>query len=146
MRLHALIALTIGLLPAAGVRADDASKKELDKLQGAWTIVSDERDGKPVAADQGARVTMSGDRFSTEKGDKVLRRGTLKLDPAKTPKTVDVTYTEGEFKGRTLLGVYNLEGDTWKICYGLPGEERPRMVPDKAGKGQVLLTLQRAKP
>src|SRR5262249_55559147 len=133
-----------GLVLATNVPAED-SKKELDKLQGNWTIVSDDREGKPAATDRDAMVTVREDQFTTKSGSKVLRTGTLKLDPSKSPKEIDVTYTEGEFKGQTLKGVYTLEGDSWKICYGLPGGDRPRSVPQKAGKGQMLLTLQRGK-
>lgn len=146
MRLLALMALVAALLLVAGVPAQDDARKELDKLQGTWMILADEREGNPVATDRDAVVRMRDDQFTTQSGSKVLRRGTLKLDPSKSPKEIDVTYTEGEFEGKTLKGIYTLEGDNWKICYGLPGEERPREIPRKTGKGQMLLTLQRGKP
>jgi uncharacterized protein (TIGR03067 family) len=143
MRRNGLIVVAGALLLAGPLGAQESAKDELAKLQGAWKIVTHERDGKPVATDKNARVVMNGNKFVTKAGDKVLREGTLKLDPAQKPPAIDVTYTEGPFKGQTLKGVYELDGDSWKICYGEPGEERPKQIPARAGKGQLLLILER---
>jgi uncharacterized protein (TIGR03067 family) len=146
MKLSSL-ALTIGLLLTGAVSAaEDADKKELEKLKGTWTITSDERGSPPVAKEKNPRVIVAGNQFTTEFQDKVIRKGTLKLDPTQNPRAIDVTYTEGEFKGKTLHGIYTLEKDIWTICYSRPGEERPRELPKKPGKTQILLTLKRGIP
>jgi hypothetical protein len=46
----------------------------------------------------------------------VLHKSTFHLDVASTPRALDLTYTEGPMKGATSLGIYELDGDPWKIC------------------------------
>ena len=65
MRLHTLMALTVGLLVAADAPKDEAAKKDLEKLQGTWALVSAERDGKrlPDAEVKKTKITFAGDTF-----------------------------------------------------------------------------------
>lgn len=48
MKLHPLVMLFVGFLIAADAPKDDLVKKDLDQLQGTWTLVSGERDGKKL--------------------------------------------------------------------------------------------------
>src|SRR5205823_4054339 len=43
----------------------------------------------------------------------------------------------------TALGIYELEGDTWKICLTLTAKERPKEFAAPAGSGLALETLKR---
>ena len=47
------------------------------------------------------------------------------VDPAATPRTIDITFLEGPEAGKQALGIYELEGDTYKVCVGLVGKPRP---------------------
>jgi uncharacterized protein (TIGR03067 family) len=123
-----------------------AAKKEFEKLQGNWRMVSVECAGKPQETPKDALATVAGDQFTTKSGKEVVRAGTLKLDPTQKPKAIDATYTAGPDKGQTFQGIYELEGDTWKICYSAPGKERPKALPDKQGTAYLLLVLKREKP
>jgi uncharacterized protein (TIGR03067 family) len=145
MRSHILMVLTVSLLIGADA-AEDAAKKELAKLQGTWKIVSVERAGKEKEQPKDSVSVLTGNKFATKSGDKVVRAGTLKVDPTQTPKATDVTYTAGPDKGQTLRGIYELDGDTWRICYSGPGDERPKGFPEQAGKAHLILVLKRAKP
>jgi hypothetical protein len=44
-----------------------------------------------------------------------------------------------------LLGIYELEGNTWKVCYAMPGKERPKDFSAKEGSGQTLAVWEREK-
>src|SRR5215208_2492994 len=57
--------------------------------------------------------------------------GTMTVDAAK--KTIDRMPNEGQYKGKTLAGVYELTGDTLKIAFAEPGKERPAKVADGEG-------------
>jgi hypothetical protein len=46
----------------------------------------------------------------------------------------------------TLEGIYQLDGDTWKICLKVSGKERPTKFETKAGSELVLATLKRQTP
>ena len=51
--------------------------------------------------------------------------GAMMIDAAASPKTFDVKFHKGPHKGETSLGIYELNGDTWRICIGLTGVKRP---------------------
>lgn len=67
------------------------------------------------------------------------------MDGAKNPKTIDMIFTEGPEKGKTSLGIYELDGDNLKICLGLVGRDRPKEYLTKQNSGHALETLEREK-
>jgi len=75
----------------------------------------------------------------------VINEGTVKLDPTKKPKAIDITFTAGERKGQMVLGIYEIEGDTFRVCVARPGDERPAEFSAKAGSGRTLVAYQREK-
>jgi uncharacterized protein (TIGR03067 family) len=133
MRAHAWFVLVAGLLLAAD------AKDDLKKLEGTWTMVSGEKDGKKFSADvvKGAKLVFKGDTHDVKVGDDIFK-GTHKLDPSKKPAAIDAMDTEGAFKGKTTLGIYDLEGDTFKVCFSAPGKDRPKEFSTTAGTGHIL--------
>jgi uncharacterized protein (TIGR03067 family) len=134
MKRYTWLVLVVGFLIAA-----DDPKDELKKLEGSWTMVSGEKDGKPLAEQtiKTAKLVIKGDQHDVKVGDDVFK-GTHKVDPSKKPKTIDATDTEGAFKGKTVLGIYDLEGDNFKVCFAEPGKERPKEFSTKSGTGHIL--------
>src|SRR5262249_8933859 len=86
----------------AGGRAD--VEKELKKFQGTWTFESVEAGGKklPAAQFKGITVTFEGDKYTVKKGDEVVEAATQKLDPSRSPKTLDAKVTDGPNKGAVI--------------------------------------------
>jgi uncharacterized protein (TIGR03067 family) len=136
-----LSALAVGFLVAADEKGD--AKKDMDGLQGEWTLVSAERNGEKLPDDQGKtmRRIIKGDEFSVTRDGETLAKGKFKIDPTKKPKTIDVTLESGD----NILGIYELEGDEFKMCYGQPGGERPKAFASKADNNTSLLVWKRAK-
>ena len=141
---------TLGLIASGGIGAgaDDKAdvEKELKKFQGTWTFESVEAGGKEESAAEfkGMTVTFAGDRFTVKKGDEVIQVGTQKLDPSKSPKSVDVTVTEGLSKGAVMLGIYEISGDTLKVCFDPEGKKRPTEFKGVSG-AQTLVVHKRVK-
>jgi uncharacterized protein (TIGR03067 family) len=72
--------------------------------------------------------------------------GTVKRDPGKSPKTMDITGKKGPNVGKTFLCIYELKGDDLRVCYDLSGKARPTEFGTKADTLLFLVTYRRAKP
>ncbi len=132
---------------AAAAPADKAAGPTDDhaRLQGNWTAVSGEQDGQKLADDavKGVRVTFDGDEVSFfPKQDK--SRVTFRLESAGTPRGLTMTAQEGPDKGKSIPGIYELQGDRLKLCVALkPGTARPPAFAAPADSGLLLLVLRR---
>jgi uncharacterized protein (TIGR03067 family) len=137
----------LALLAVALVAADKPAGKKTDKelLQGTWVVVTIEAKGEVLKA--GDLFEQLKDMKLTFKADAVINsrhpdgKGTFKLDPDKKPPALDLVATDGK-ETRTHRAIYELKGDTLRIC-SLRGEgERPT---EFASKGDlILLTFERA--
>ena len=129
------------LMLSLALAQDDAGKKDLDNLQGVWQMVSMEIEGKALPADEikGFKLTVKGNKGSHPGKDAKNDEATIKLDPSKTPKTIDMAT-----KGMTFVGIYSIEGDNLKICGAKAGGDRPTEY--KGGKDVVYYVLKRDKP
>ena len=140
--------VAIALAAALAVTPATADEKtDLDRLQGTWKFTSMEQDGQPAPKGEDLpTITFEKDRFTVKGPDgQVLQAGTQVLDAGKRPKTVDATVTEGEGKGTTMLGIYELDGDNLKACFDTAGKKRPTEFKTAAGSGHMLVVMKRAK-
>jgi uncharacterized protein (TIGR03067 family) len=134
------------LLIAAEDPANEASKKDLAKMQGDWAIATMIQDGAKLSDDEVQSIfrTVKGDQYTVFLFRKSVGKGTFKIDATKKPKTIDFVAAIGEQK-QTLLGIYELEGDTYKICYAAAGKDRPKDFGCKKGSGHSLTIWEREK-
>ncbi|MFL5244061.1 MAG: PQQ-binding-like beta-propeller repeat protein [Gemmataceae bacterium] len=132
---------------AAGADDKDAVKKDLAKFQGAWIFESIEVEGQmsPVDEFKGIKLVIKDDASFTMNDGDVVYKGTIKIDPAKKPKEIDVIFTEGPEKGTTMIGIYELDDTTYRPCFKLKGKDRPTEFTAKKGSGQVLEALKKVK-
>ncbi len=144
----ALMALLFALVLTASARADEKAdvEKELKIIQGTWTFESVEAGGKevPAAEFKGITVTFEGDKYTVRKGDEVIQAAKQKLDPSKSPKTLDATVVEGVSKGTVILGIYEISGDTLKVCFDPHGKKRPTEFQTASGSQTTLVVHKRA--
>lgn len=148
-RMMFVVTLLAMVLGSSAARADNKAEieKELKKFQGAWTFESVETAGKKESADElkGMTLTFEGAKHTVKKGDEVIQVGTQKIDPSKSPKTIDVTMTDGPSKGMVMLGIYEIDGDTLKVCFDFEGKKRPTEFKSPAGSPTFLNVHKRAK-
>lgn len=132
-----------------GVWADDKGQveNELKKFHGTWVFESVEAGGQKAPADQlkGVTITFEGDTYVVKKGDELIQGGRQKLDPSKTPKAIDVTITEGPNKGAVMLGIYEIDADTLKVCFDEEGKKRPTEFKSPAGSQTFVNVHKRVK-
>jgi RNA polymerase sigma factor (sigma-70 family) len=150
-------------LPAQSqTRQKETGKEEEDlhpvsKLQGTWVAVSAEANGGPLAdkvlMERKPTLVISRDRFTAtallDNNGKVNWTGKILLDSTKQPLRFDVldgrlefTKTKGVMKAAGVKGIYELRGDTLKVCYG---SERPTEFKTKPDSSLKLYVLKRQK-
>ena len=70
---------------------------------------------------------------------------TFKLDPAKSPAQIDLVSLFERDKGKTFQGIYELNGDTLKLCLSRKEGDRPRSFTPRRDDAVVLFELRRVK-
>jgi uncharacterized protein (TIGR03067 family) len=149
-----LLSLALGAhATRAGAPKGGAGKDDLRKLAGNWVATHYEEGGtaSPVKPGHPHRLTVAGNRFTLVHvldvvgGTPVTDRnaGTLKLDPAKSPKEMDLAFTEGSDKGTTSPAIYELKGNELTVCIVPPN--RPRPTEFKTKGVMILYKFNRAR-
>jgi uncharacterized protein (TIGR03067 family) len=142
-------AVGIAASTGSGTLADDKGdlKKEVSKFQGTWTFESSEAGGKelPAGSLKGLLLTFEGNQHTVKKGAEVIQVGTQKLDPSKSPNAIDVTLTEGVNKGAVMLGIYEINGDTLRVCFDAEGKKRPTQFKSAPGSATFVNVHKRLK-
>ncbi len=151
MRSGKLATLMACGLAAAAWAGDGPVARDAGALQGEWRAVRGTAEGRktPTAEAKMFRIAVKGDRLTLSAGGEA-RKARFELDPARSPKAIDLTWLDGPEKGRTVPGIYALEKGRWRLCVpnARTGEavERPKGFTAAAGERRMLFTLERAKP
>jgi uncharacterized protein (TIGR03067 family) len=113
------------------VKTPSAEFLELQRLQGSWQAVQGEEDGKPLTEEQvkGWRVTVTDRSFALDKGPNSYKGEISSLTVDREPHPATVQLMKG---GPALFLLYDLEGDTWKVC-GRPPGTYTQVFDSKAG-------------
>lgn len=146
MRVLALLAA--GLFAGLVLAADDKKPKDEDVIVGKWKVVKIEygQEQEP-SAEEVAKLegmfTFGKDGTATEsvatKEGKTDTKAKFKLDPSRKLKTFELR--EGN---AIMFGIYELDGDTLKMCVAHGKPTRPTKL--KAVKDEsMLMTLKRVK-
>lgn len=125
--LMTLAAFALGVVGAAWLdNPATADDKAAPKLDGGYTVVSGERDGRPIPEDRikGSIVKFAGNAIvGTDKDKKEFFAATYTLDTTKTPWVINMKSAAP--KEETTAGVIKKDGDTITIAYALPGGTAP---------------------
>ena len=128
-------------------RRRQAVEAELKRFEGTWRFESLVVEGKVVPPEglKTTRLTLKGDTFVMT-DPMATYKGTFTLDLGVKPKRIDMAFTEGPEAGKTVQAIYELDGDTYKVCVGLAGRGRPERFASEPGSGHALEVLRREKP
>lgn len=115
-------------------------------VQGSWTPVKAELGGQPMtpAVLQSISLKLDGSRYEVSVGGH-LDEGTYTIDATSKPRSMTITGTDGPNNGKTFPAIYELKGDTLRICYDLSGKQRPAEFESLPGTKLYLVTYQRKK-
>jgi len=142
-----LIGLAALVVSQAWTEESEGAKNDLVRLRGEWLMVSGSADGQPMPEEirkQMKRV-CKGDEATTTMGERIILKAKITLDPLQKPKTINYQMTDGVTKGKTQLGIYELDGDTFKSCFSAPGDPRPTDFTTKPGDRRTLTQWKREK-
>jgi uncharacterized protein (TIGR03067 family) len=148
IRIALLIGIAAVTVSSAGAQENEAVKKDLAQLQGEWSMVSGFADGQPMPdllLKQMKRV-CKGDEAAVTMAGQIYIQAKVTIDPSKKPKTIDYQMTDGFTKGKKQLGIYEVDGESFKSCFGKPGAERPADFTSKPGDGRTLSVWKCEKP
>src|SRR5215216_1714923 len=95
----------------------EADDKAIEPFQGKWKKVYLMVDGKEIPSNRYEHqvITVKGSERLILKGETVVQRATFTVNPNSNPQQIDLTPTEGDYKGKTYYGLYKIEGDTVTI-------------------------------
>ena len=142
-----LIGLACAAISLAAAEDNPATKKDMAQLQGEWSMVSGSADGQPMPEEMRKQMkrVCKGDEITVTTGGQIFLKAKVSIDPSKKPKTIDYEMTGGFTKGKKQLGIYELDGDTFKSCFGAPGAERPKDFTSQPGDMRTSSVWKREK-
>jgi uncharacterized protein (TIGR03067 family) len=113
------------------------------ELEGEWTMVSCVRDGVPLdeaMVRYGKRVDAHNE-VKVSFGPQVIFKAKYTAQSGQDPKTIDF-----HSAGGLQLGIYELSGETLRVCYGAPGQARPEGYDTAPGDGRTMAVWKRISP
>ena len=120
-------------------------------LEGGWTLVGLEKDGKKIAEEDVAKlpaevrkIRATGDKLIATKGGKDDPLS-YKLDGTKSPGEIDMTETGDDGKPKKSLGIYKLEGGVLTICAVESDKpaDRPKEFKSTAENKAMIMVLKK---
>ncbi len=120
--------LAVSLFAACALAARAAD--DLMAMSGTWKPTKAELAGQPMPPPvlQSITLKMDGANYTVTvefpKGTSV-DKGTVAIEPVAKPKGMTVTGVDGVNAGKIYPAIYELTGDTLRICYDLSGVARP---------------------
>jgi uncharacterized protein (TIGR03067 family) len=145
--LSVCLVVTISLTALADEKSADRKTAEDQKaLQGDWIPVKAELAGQPMpeAVLKTISLKLVKNEYEVLVGDKP-DKGTWTIDATTKPKSMKVTGVKGPNKGKTFPAIYELAGDTLRVCYDLSGKKQPTDFKTKAERKLYLVTYKRKK-
>lgn len=135
----------VGVLVFMGV-ASAEEKFDPKKLDGSWVPESALLAGQamPDEVIKSITLTLKGDKYTVELGGQT-DAGEVKVDAKAKPAAMDITGKVGPNAGKTIKAIFELSGDTLKVCYTFEGTTRPTEFKSTQENKFFLVTYKRKK-
>ena len=141
MKLGIAMGLAIGLLfGATAVQGAEA-------LQGTWKLTAGESNGKALTEKQlqVGKLVIEGDRYSVTLDGVGTVTGVQKLASTSTTKTIEITDATGPHKDQTCFGIYEVDGDEFRVAFAPAGKAPPSNFSTAAENGYWVHVWKRVK-
>jgi uncharacterized protein (TIGR03067 family) len=148
-RIAISVAMMLFSIACLATAADAPAAAPDPALAGDWIVESAEYHSEKNPDPVGDKFSFSADKVTvTRKQGNKTDSASYSVDAKASPKEIDLTPLDenGKEMGKTMLGIYVLEGQTLRICVNdRGGGQRPTKFDAGAGTNTVLLTLRKAK-
>jgi len=142
LRLFSILSFltAIGILVIHGMLIAQTSSLAT-ALQGSWTVVAAQHEGKPMEGLNGGVLTVTGERFEIHTAGGSELKGKLRWDTDKTPQEMDLQHDSGML----WLAIFEVQGDVFKLNYldSSTKEKRPQSFRTATGSEASLVVLKR---
>ncbi len=123
--------------------ASDVNGPDASSVVGTWSPLWSRWEDIPTPPEdlRDVTLTFAGGRCEVRRGGTLIRCGTYSTDPTRSTKTIDVCFTESdvpELIDAPMLGIYEVNAEQFRICYGAPGGDRAHSFSTEKGTGQYL--------
>jgi len=141
------IAIFLSILSLAISTTAIAEDKPADEknIQGTWLPIKADLSGQPMKDEFLKKITLVLGSRTYEVAAESIDKGTFTINPTAKPKTIDIMGVEGPNAGKRIYAIYEVHGDTLRICYGLGGSPRPAEFKSPVGSQYFLVTYKRKK-
>ena len=134
--------------PPSGGNADPSRG-----VDGRWKAVSAEVNGEPVPAEifgvAFTAIEISGTRLVGKYAEQVVAEGSIQVDAGRKPMTIELSLTvlRGGQAGKTVrhIGIYEVSGDSFKLCLADSDKPRPTAFETRPGSPNQILIYQRVR-
>ena len=141
MRCGLAMSLVVGLWVVSGV------VQAAESLQGVWRLSSGSAEGQALEEPQlkEGKLVIRNDNYTVSLVGIGTMTGTQKLHPSQEPKAIDITDADGPRQGQTCLGIYEMDGDEFRVVFAAPGRPRPSKFLTQPGSGEWMHVWTRVK-
>jgi uncharacterized protein (TIGR03067 family) len=139
--MSSMVLCAAAVLAVPDAPANDPNARDLARMQGDWMVASMTVSGMKVADDESQTLfrTVEGDRYTVARFMKVVGKGTFKIDATKTPKTIDSFPAAAGEQAKSVLGIYEFDGERLRICNAAPGKPRPPAFEAGLGTDRTMI-------
>jgi len=141
--------LCFGIWAFAAEMQGNQAKKDLEKFQGAWILVTGDMDGKKIADQdvEKSKLIYEGDKITVitphQHGEPIVAE-IVKIDTAKSPKQMHFVRKNGPGAGNTFVGIYDFDGDNmYSFVLDPTGATEPKELSAKEKSGHIKHTWKR---
>jgi uncharacterized protein (TIGR03067 family) len=136
--------LIVLAVASVGWCADQKESKGDKALIGWWKPDSAVMAGKDFSGEElrGMYLSLSRGKYTLNNGD-LVDEGTYKIDESENPKTITFVVAKGPTKGNTMLGIYELNKSSLRVCFDISGKTRPTKFESKPDTQSFLASYHR---
>ncbi len=124
-----------------------AARHSAASLDGNWIPIAAYVSGEvlPVHELRIASLVLADGTYEIhDREHRVVDSGVIRVDTGLSPAALDIVGNDGPSAGRTMLAIFELDGDLLTICYDMEASLRPETMAPQEDQVLLQITYSRA--